>query len=130
MRQSSCRKTTCKCGRIIKEGTVCDCRKEKRKKYLESFDNDPFLNTYKWKKKRAQIIKRDGGLCQRCLIKYNIINFEELQAHHIKSRTNYPELALEDDNLICVCKTCNLQLGTKDVLDFDKNAIIEETYNL
>lgn len=124
------RKTTCSCGRIIKEGSVCECKKEKRKQYLENWEEDPLLNSYKWKKKRKEIIKRDGGICQRCLLKFGIINSEEIQVHHIKSRKNYPELALNDDNLICVCKTCNLQLGTRDILDFDKNKIEERKYNL
>lgn len=123
------KKTTCKCGRIIPLGSICECKKENRKKYMETYEVDSTLFTYKWKKKRKQIIKRDNGLCQRCLIKYNHINSEELEVHHIKSRKKYPELTFEDDNLICLCKTCNLELGTKDVLDFDKYDINRE-FNL
>lgn len=76
-----------------------------------------------------QIIKRDGFLCMRCFIKYNIINSEELTVHHILSRKNYPELMFEDSNLICLCSTCNKQLGTKDKLDFEWTAK-EETRDI
>lgn len=130
MKKSNCRKTTCSCGKIVKSGATCDCKKKNRKIYMQTWKADPLLNTYKWKKKRLQIIERDGGLCQRCLIKYNIINNEEIQVHHIKSRAKYPELTFDDDNLICICKTCNLQLGIKDVLDFDKNSLETIEYNL
>lgn len=128
--KSTCKKTTCKCGRIIKLGTVCSCKKEKRKEYMTTYETDQTLATYKWKKKRLQIIKRDNGLCQRCLIKYGILNSEDLEVHHIKSRKNYPELTFDDDNLLCLCSTCNLQLGTRDKLDFDKNEVRKIEYNL
>lgn len=123
MRKSTCKKTTCSCGKIIRLGSTCECKKEKRKKYMETYESDPLLNTYKWKKKRLQIIERDNGLCQRCLIKYGILNSEELQVHHIKSRRNFPELTFDDENLLCMCKTCNQQLGTKDKLDFNKDGL-------
>lgn len=125
------KKTTCSCGRIIKLGEVCKCKKQNRKIYMQTYQNDPMLNTYKWKQKTQQIKKRDGGICLRCLFKYNIINTEELQVHHIKSRKNFPELMFDDNNLITLCKTCNLQLGTKDKLDFELKRQKEEfEYNL
>jgi 5-methylcytosine-specific restriction endonuclease McrA len=45
--------------------------------------------------------------------------FDNLQAHHIKSWRDYPELAYDEDNLITVCKSCNLELGNKNKLDFE-----------
>lgn len=68
-------------------------------------------------------------MCQRCLNKFNLITTQELEVHHIKSRLNYPELAWDDDNLICICATCNKSLGTKDKLDFKWNKKINE-FNL
>ena len=58
-------------------------------------------------------------MCQRCFIKYKIITCDDLTVHHILSRKHYPELIFEDENLICLCSTCNKQLGTKDKLDFE-----------
>lgn len=61
-------------------------------------------------------------MCMRCLIKYNLVNTSELTVHHILSRKNHPELVFEDLNLMCLCATCNKQLGTKDKLDFEWDA--------
>nr|WP_044505061.1 HNH endonuclease signature motif containing protein [Kurthia massiliensis] len=79
-----------------------------------------FLNSPQWKRKRKVILKRDKYICQRCLYKFNLINYQNLQVHHIKSRKDYPELRLNDENLITVCKTCNLELGTSNKLDFER----------
>lgn len=106
------------CGTKLKHSETCACRK----KYLAKKANeksDGFYSSARWRRIRAQVLKRDNHLCQRCLIKFNLIETEHLQAHHIKSREHYPELELEESNLICVCRTCNLQLGTNDVLDFE-----------
>ena len=84
-------------------------------------ESDKVLWTYRWRKKREQIKKRDGHFCQRCWSKYNILNSERLEVHHIKNRIDYPELIFEDSNLITICKTCNLQLGSVHELDFEWN---------
>ncbi|WP_338705247.1 HNH endonuclease [Priestia aryabhattai] len=44
--------------------------------------------------------------------------FDNLQAHHIKSCRDYPELAYDESNLLTVCRDCNLELGTSNKLDF------------
>ncbi|WP_407707511.1 HNH endonuclease [Bacillus mycoides] len=76
------------------------------------------MKTYRWKKLRQRIINRDY-FCQRCFYKYQIINTNELTVHHILSRHNHIELMFDEDNLMCLCATCNKQLGTKDKLDFE-----------
>lgn len=109
-----------KCGRRY-EGKVCVYCQQKYKKQYETKNKDKIsmLSTSRWKKLRKRIIDLDGGICMRCWLKYHVINSDNLEAHHIKSRENYPELAWEEDNIITVCKICNLQLGTKDKLDFE-----------
>lgn len=108
-----------RCGSKVEYTKKCSCLKNKKsernKKYI---DNDKFYRTRKWRALRLRVLKRDNFLCQRCLNKYGILNSDNLEAHHIKSRVNYPELELEENNIVCVCKTCNLQLGTSDKLDF------------
>ena len=124
------RKTICsKCGKFKQEGKPCTCKPNRINRVKKkSSDTKDIINTRAWKdKKRPQIIKRDGGLCQRCLIKYGIINNERIEVHHIKSRKDYPELAFDDNNLICVCKECNLALGTSNKLDFEVNWEYKET---
>ena len=114
------RKTICnRCGKFINQGITCECKKRARREYEKNYQRDSVMDSYRWKKKRENIKKRDDFLCQRCLIKYNLITTEDLEVHHIKSRKDYPELAWDDDNLICVCGHCNKSLGTRNKLDFE-----------
>ena len=119
------KKKICSCGRMISFTETCSCKKNKNSKELKKQyhekNNETMksLSTVRWRKLRSLIIKRDKGLCQRCFIKYGIINGEDLQVHHIKPRVKYPELMFEESNLITLCRTCNLQLGTNEKLDFE-----------
>ncbi|MGX5541505.1 HNH endonuclease [Bacillus wiedmannii] len=124
--------TICKHGKVIPMGTKCKCKTRTAPSIKrESSEVDKLRNSDRWKRKtRPRIINRDDGLCQRCLIKYNIINSDDLQIHHIKSAVNHIELFFLDSNLITLCKTCNLQLGTKDELDFDYETPEEYEYSL
>lgn len=113
------------CGKKIEFNKNCDCKdsnKLKREYYQNNKEEHKFLNSKVWKNKRKYIIERDGHSCQRCLSKFGIINAKNLQVHHIKSRKDFPKLRLDDDNLITLCKTCNLQLGTTNRLDFETDA--------
>lgn len=114
-----------KCGKLIDWNSTCSCKKDntnqneyKKQYYKKNKEVIKPITNARWRKLRSLIIKRDGGCCQRCLIKYGMINSENLQVHHIKPRTNYPELVYEESNLITLCKLCNLQLGTNEELDF------------
>ena len=129
------RKKICKyCHSLVDEDHVCHKKsnerynKYKRDYYRKNKKTVAPIMSYKWKKFRKFILRRDDQMCQRCYTKYGIINGDQLQAHHIKSRINYPELMYDEDNIVAVCKTCNLQLGTSDKLDFewqnDKNVEI------
>ena len=116
------RKRICRCGKTLNYNEDCTCynRKEYEKQYYEkNKEIQSALTSQRWKRKRKHIINRDGGVCQRCLHKYGIVNSEELQVHHIKPRIKYPELIYEDSNLVTLCKTCNLQIGTSEQLDFE-----------
>lgn len=115
-------KRLCKCGKLVEFGQTCSCqsRKEYMKEYNEKRgDSEKLLRSTKWRRKRELIKKRDNYMCQRCFIKYGIVNSEELQVHHIKPRIKYPELMFEDTNLICICGTCNRQLSIREQLDFN-----------
>lgn len=119
------RKKICsRCGKIIGEGTQCSCREKAPIRYCNNnySKRDDEIHSKRWREKRSQIIRRDRYVCQRCFIKYKVINTDELTVHHILSRKNHPELMYEDSNLICLCATCNKQLGTKDKLDFEWDA--------
>lgn len=71
-----------------------------------------------WRNKRKEILKRDNHECQWCKEK-GIITIDTgdlnrngrkknaLIVHHIKELLDYPELRLENDNLITVCFECH-----------------------
>lgn len=91
----------------------------KRDYYRKNKETLKPLMSKRWSEFRLHIIARDNKMCKRCQIKYGIINSEKLQVHHIKSRIHYPELMYDEDNVITLCQTCNVQLGTSDKLDFE-----------
>ena len=124
-RKSEVNKSICSgCGKMIKFGSTCACRKTVRMKYRKQYEqknaeHKKLLNSARWKKFRKYIINRDKFSCQRCIIKYNIVETENLQVHHIKPRSKYIELMFDEDNCITMCKACNTHIGTKEELDFN-----------
>ncbi|MEH7613868.1 HNH endonuclease [Gottfriedia acidiceleris] len=121
------RKSICICGKIV-EGSVsnCICKKRTRVKTAAEIERNKVLTTTNWRNFRKSIIQRDGAVCQRCLIKYQMINSSSLEVHHVKPRINYPELTFERSNCVTLCKLCNTQLGKKEQLDF--NYEVKELY--
>ena len=65
--------------------------------------------------KRAQILRRDGYLCQECR-KYGRMT-QATTVHHIQHVEDHPELAYNDDNLVSLCEKCHNKMhpekGTK-----------------
>lgn len=123
------RKIICKyCGKIVIENDDHNCKgkdekrqdynRKKREYYQKNKETLKPLMSKKWRNFRSLIIKRDNSLCQRCYIKHGIINGDELQVHHIKPRIYFPELMFDEDNVVTLCKTCNIQLGTNGI-DFE-----------
>ena len=70
--------------------------------------SNPFYRSTKWKKKREQILKRDGYACQECK-KYGK-NIDATIVHHLKEVEFFPELKLVNDNLQSVCAACHNRL--------------------
>lgn len=105
-------KTRCRgCRTLIPfRETYCDNCKQKfnarRKDGLKDKQADDLLKTSRWRKTRADIIRRDGGVCQRCK-KNGILAFKGLQVHHIVKRTQDMSLAFEHSNLVTVCRECH-----------------------
>lgn len=68
-----------------------------------------FYSSIEWQTVREMAIRRDFYLCQDCLKKNLITPAEEV--HHIIKLTpdniNDPEIALNLDNLVSLCKDCH-----------------------
>ena len=116
------------CKKKVPFNEKCECEiKENKNNHNEWFNNYyetnkeelKKINNAKWKKTRKMIINRDGGYCQRCFIKFNVFITDNLQVHHIKPRSSFPELVYTPSNLVTICKRCNLELGTQTELDFE-----------
>lgn len=133
------RKYLCKhCGKIAEEENHSCVGQERAKQnqnakrrdyYRKNKESLKLLSTKKWLNLRKRIIDRDDHLCKRCYLKFNIINGDQLQVHHIKPRVYYPELTFEESNLITLCKTCNIQMGLEGI-DFEWEPPEAETFNL
>lgn len=64
-----------------------------------------FYTSAAWKSKRAAILSRDGYMCVRCR-RYGRQR-PATTVHHIKHYDEYPELALQNDNLMSLCEKCH-----------------------
>jgi len=113
------------CNNLYDEREVsCQCQKDLRNEYSKKYYEDnkemkKMFNSSRWKKLREIIIRRDGYMCNRCFVQLGIVVNDDLQVHHIIPRIDRPDLMFDENNLVAVCKTCNLQLGTKGELDWE-----------
>ena len=93
-----------------------------------------FYKSKGWKKVREYVFNRDNGVCMDCLDKGRLTPGKEV--HHIVFLTpdniNDPDITLNEDNLITLCKEChhkrhNNNSCTADDLIFDEmgNLIIK-----
>ena len=63
----------------------------------------PFYKSKAWKRKRAKILRRDEYMCQESKRYGKTVPATTI--HHVYQIEYYPELALEDWNLISLCET-------------------------
>lgn len=110
-----------KCLQKYEYGKQCSCyfKNKKIQNAIKGIE-DSFYNTPAWRTLRKIKLIEYNGACQRCLVKYGIINTKNPEGHHLKPRSKYPELELEPDNIVILCKTCNLQLGDSGITDWDR----------
>ena len=94
------------CGKIHKFNEECPNKPKNRAK-SETLSN-AFRKTYKWTKKSVEIRKRDDFLCQLCLRLFEgtkeQYNYDNIQAHHIEPIKECEDLALDNLNLLSLCK--------------------------
>jgi len=86
-------------------------RREKRRAVLTEMGSDriafirsdEFLRSREWMESRYLILKRYRGECMLCKSRSL-----PLHVDHIKPRSQFPELALDTENLQVLCRECNL----------------------
>ncbi len=64
-----------------------------------------FYASKEWLHIRTVRLQRDHYQCQDCLSKKKITLAEAV--HHIKELADYPELALDINNLVSLCAACH-----------------------
>jgi hypothetical protein len=75
-----------------------------------------FYLTDAWRTLRYQALRLHGGACQCCGA--GPTPGHPLHVDHIRSRSRFPELALEISNLQVLCEDCNLGKGAQDETDW------------
>lgn len=91
----------------------------KASKRTRNKEAESFYGSYKWQKKRQQIAKDNHYLCYVCknfekkYVRYN-------EVHHIKPLIGNFELALSDDNLICLCSEHHDMIHSENLLSKDQ----------
>jgi hypothetical protein len=89
----------------------------KQRQPLNEVSTDAFLLSYEWRRLRMVVIKKRGARCECCGASpkdgVTIINVD-----HVKSRRDYPELALVESNLQVLCSPCNHGKGNWDSTDW------------
>lgn len=68
--------------------------------------DDDFYKSPQWRKLRYEILRQRGARCECC--GRTAADGVVIHVDHIKSRSKYPELALEITNLQVLCEDCNL----------------------
>ena len=110
------KKVCSRCGNIILHNKRCGCTPKYDRRISD--EKRRFYSSYAWQKLRNRKVK-ENPYCERCWSKHKIITTEYLQGHHIKSFKDYSELRLDEDNVVVLCRTCNLQVGDSSVVDWE-----------
>lgn len=66
-----------------------------------------FYNSSAWRKLRQSVLQRDNYECQWCKAAGRVTTDAILEVDHIKPLEQFPELAMDPDNLRTLCKDCH-----------------------
>lgn len=90
---------------------------------LESRNRGGFFESREWQEARYEALRRSNGCCELCGAskKDGVV----IQVDHIKPRSKYPDLALEQSNLQVLCRPCNLGKGVGDEIDWRKKPALK-----
>ena len=91
-------KACSRCGKVHNYNYKCN-----KGKIYKHNDIDKLRSTKRWTNKSIEIREASNYLCSVCLDK-GILNYEDIEVHHIEKLQDNPDLLLENENLICLCK--------------------------
>lgn len=117
---------SCKyCGRI--HDSKFDCGKKPVRKRIVK-QSETIRYTSKMKKKSEEIKAKAKYLCELCWHEGRITT-ANLETHHIEKLVSRPDLALDDDNLICLCRRCHELAECGDVSRAQLKEIVRRRNN-
>ena len=89
------------CGRIHAKNYDCGKKPSRPARYnRDSLEAGRY--SYAFTQKSKTIKERSHYLCEVCRDN-GVLNYNNLETHHIIKLRERPDLLLEDDNLICLC---------------------------
>jgi len=77
-----------------------------------------FYDSTAWQTARYQALCRSNGRCELCGTSKSEGSI--IQVDHVKPRSKFPELELEQSNLQVLCKPCNMGKSNRDDTDWRK----------
>lgn len=101
-------------------GNLYDCTRamfDKQAPTRKKVRASTFTQSPEWKIARAEAIRRHGGVCMKCG------STKHINVDHIKPKSLYPEIALDQDNLQILCWPCNKGKSNKGIEDYRKPQI-------
>lgn len=113
-----------KCSNLVDQGqkycpkhtTAPEEEKRERNRYYDTYKRDKeaeaFYNSKPWQIVRLKVKKRDNNLCVSCLRQHRLKRADVVD--HIKPYEHFPELALDMDNLQCLCHRCHQAKTAED----------------
>ncbi len=75
-----------------------------------------FIHSWEWRTLRYQVLKKRTPTCECCGASPK--HGARVSVDHIKPRSKYPELAMEETNLQVLCSACNQGKGRWDETDW------------
>lgn len=103
------------CGRIHERNLDCG-KKPKYKRKYKAYEKVRYTKDMRDKSK--EIKRRANYLCEVCKLEGKYV-YERLETHHIIKLIDDLTLALEDTNLICLCRNCHEKAEKGDIpIDF------------
>ncbi|WLR44470.1 HNH endonuclease signature motif containing protein (plasmid) [Bacillus carboniphilus] len=96
------------------------------RKYFESGDLMKFYKSREWMKLRLVALRRDNYECQMCKDEGRYHKAENV--HHVKEVKDRPDLALDIDNLLCLCIKCHNLVHKRERIKREPKFWIEEKW--
>ena len=95
-----------RCPELVAKGAYCEKHKKQEHKRLDSYRGTPKERGYdtQWTKVRAMKLQQDP-LCEFCESIGKVT--PAVLVHHIKTIRDRPEIRLEMENLMSLCRSCH-----------------------